>query len=79
MVERAKLNGQPLVMFADDGILTLQWQRGDHGLALIFAGDGEVSIAFKKPRQLYAQNGIEVKITEELPASFHYAMARILG
>jgi hypothetical protein len=66
-------------MFADDGILTLQWQRGQYGVALIFAGDGEVSIAFRKPGQLYAQNGLDIKITAGLPASFYEALVRVQG
>lgn len=79
VVDHVKLRGEPRVMFADDGILTLQWQRGDCGVALLFAGDGEVSIAFKKPAQLYAQNGIDVKVTENLPSAFYDALTQILG
>jgi len=79
VVDHVKLRGEPRVMFADDGILTLQWQRGDYGVALLFAGDGEVSIAFKKPAQLYAQNGIDVKVTENLPSAFYDALTQILG
>ena len=78
-VDRAGLGGEPLVMFADDGILTLQWQRGGYGVALLFAGDGEVSIAFKKPEQLYAQNGIDLKVSDDLPAAFGDALALVLG
>jgi hypothetical protein len=77
LVERNKLNGKPLVMFADDGILTLQWQRADYGVALLFAGDGEVSIAFRKPDQLYGQNGIDIKITEDLPGQFREVMGLV--
>jgi hypothetical protein len=79
VVDHAKLRGEPRVMFTDDGILTLQWQRGDYGVALLFAGDGEVSIAFKKPAQFYAQNGINVKVTENLPSAFYDALTQILG
>ena len=79
LLGRSTLDGEPLVMFSDDGILTLQWQRGHYGVALIFAGDGEASIAFSKPGQLYAQNGIDIKITDDLPASFHEALAKVLG
>jgi hypothetical protein len=79
VVDHAKLRGEPRVMFADDGILTLQWQRGDYGVALLFAGDGEVSVAFKKPAQLYAQNGIDVKVTENLPSAFYDALTQILA
>ncbi len=78
LVERAGLAGTPRVMFSDDGILTLQWQRGEYGVALVFAGDGVASIAFKKPRQLYAENGLEVSVSKDLPAQFIDALAALL-
>jgi hypothetical protein len=77
MIQRTKLDGEPLIMFSDDGILTLQWQSADYGVAMLFAGDGEASIAFRKPGQLYAQNGIDLKITDDLPAEFRDVMRRI--
>jgi len=57
----------------------LQWQRGEFGVALIFAGDGEASIAFRRPGQFYAENGIEVAISQELPSKFSEALATILS
>jgi hypothetical protein len=78
LVRRAKLGGNPRIMFSDDGILTLQWQRGEYGLALIFAGDGTASIAFRRPDQFYAENGIEIAISDDLPAAFTEAMTAIL-
>jgi hypothetical protein len=65
----------PRVMFSDDGILTLQWQRGEFGAALIFAGDGMVSIALKRPGQFYAENGMDVAISDELPGEFYAVLA----
>jgi hypothetical protein len=79
MIERAQIGGSPRVMFSDDGILTLQWKRGEFGVALIFAGDGEASIAFKRPGQLYAENGVDVAISQEPPSRFKEALAFILG
>jgi hypothetical protein len=70
LLSRNQVQGEPLVFFGDDGILTLQWQRHEYGVALLFAGDGEVSIAFKKPGQRYAQNGIDLPIGSELPDLF---------
>jgi hypothetical protein len=78
LVERAGLGGTPRVMFSDDGILTLQWQRGEYGVALIFAGDGAASIAFKNPGQLYAENGLEVSVSKDLPAQFNVALAALM-
>src|SRR5262245_39131795 len=67
LVRRTKLGGNPRVMFSEDGILTLQWQRGEYGVAMIFAGDGIASIAFRRPEQFYAENGIEIAISDNLP------------
>jgi hypothetical protein len=71
----SKFSELPRVMFSDDGILTLQWQRGEFGAALIFAGDGMVSIALKRPGQFYAENGMDVAISEELPGEFYAVLA----
>lgn len=79
VVNRANLDGSPNVMFSEDGILTLQWQRGEFGVALIFAGDGTASIAFRRPGQLYAQNGIDIAVSDDLPQAFNDALASVLG
>jgi len=79
IVRNADLPGHPRVMFSDDGILTLQWQRGEYGVALIFAGDGIASIAFKRPDQFYAENGVDVPVSEELPDEFWKGMAAVLA
>lgn len=79
VVQRANLRGDPKVMFSSDGILTLQWQRGERGVALIFAGDGMVSLAFRQPGKFYAENGIDVAIAEELPERFNTTLAVILA
>jgi hypothetical protein len=78
IVRRANLCGTPLIMFSHDGILALQWQRGEYGVALVFAGDGEASISFRRPGQLYAENGIDVAITDDLPVRFNEALSAIL-
>jgi hypothetical protein len=78
MVRRVKLGGTPHILLSDDGILALQWQRGEYGVALLFAGDGMASISFRRPGQFYAENGIDVPIYDYLPASFNEALAAIL-
>jgi len=77
VVQRRDLGGAPRVMFSEDGVLALQWQRDEYGVALIFAGDGMVSIAFRRPGQLYAENGIEVSVSEDLPPEFRDVLAKI--
>jgi hypothetical protein len=59
MVRRVNLGGPPHISLSDDGILALQWQRGEYGVALLFAGDGVASISFRRPGQFYAENGIQ--------------------
>jgi len=78
MVRRVKLGGTPHILLSDDGILALQWQRGEYGVALLFAGDGVASISFRRPGQFYAENGIDVPIYDDLPASFNEALAAML-
>jgi hypothetical protein len=78
LVSRQHLRGTPRIMFARDGILTIQWQRENYGVALVFAGDSEASIAFRRPGQLYAENGLEVSVQSELPAVFAARMAEVL-
>jgi hypothetical protein len=34
MIRRVKLGGTPHILLSDDGILALQWQRGEYGVAL---------------------------------------------
>jgi hypothetical protein len=78
-VQRVQLDGLPEATFSDDGILGLQWQSSDYGAALIFAGDGVVSIAFRRPGQFYAENGIEISVSDELPIEFTEALSNILS
>jgi hypothetical protein len=66
-------------MFSEDGILALQWQRGEYGVALMFAGDGVASIAIRKPGQFYAENGIDVGIDDELPVQFAEILAKMVA
>lgn len=73
-----ELGGEPFVSFSDDGILALQWRTDECGVALIFAGDGEVSLAFKRPGQFYAENGIDISINDELPPEFTETLAKII-
>jgi len=78
MVARNKLGSVPFISFSDDGILSLQWERNNSGVGLIFAGDGTASIVFRRPGQFYAENGIEVAVNDDLPQSFNDALADIL-
>jgi len=77
LVQNVSIRGTPAISLSDEGILGLQWQKDDYGAALLFAGDGVVSIALKKPSQFYAENGIDVPISSTLPAEFTSVLAKI--
>jgi hypothetical protein len=79
VVGRTQLAGSPRIMFSREGVLTLQWKRDDRGVALLFAGDKAASIAFKRPGQLYAENGLEAPIDEDLPKAFLDVVTDIVG
>ena len=79
MLASTNFGGTPRVMLSDDGILAVQWERGQFGVALLFAGDGIASISFRKPGQFYAENGVDVLISEELPQSFYEALSAVLA
>lgn len=77
-VQERDLDGEPKVMLSEDGILTLQWQKDNFGLALLFAGDGVVSISFRRPGQRYAENGVDISVEDDLPQSFNDMLQTIL-
>jgi hypothetical protein len=80
LVEHSGLKHEPpRVMFSEDGILALQWERGESGVALIFGGDGVVSIAFTRPGLRYAENGIDIYVTDDVPESFIAALTTIVS
>jgi hypothetical protein len=56
-----------------------QWERGQNGVALIFAGDGVASIAFTRPGLRYAENGIDISVTDGLPDTFTAALAAVIS
>ena len=77
MVERLNLDGNPRVMQSSDGILTLEWRKKDEGLALIFAGDGNVGISIRQNGGFYECFGSEIKVTHELPDEIAEMLARM--
>jgi hypothetical protein len=79
LIKHNNLPGTPHIMYSNDGILTLQWECDEYGVALLFCGDHSVSIAFRRPGQLYAENGVEQPVTEKLLPRFYDALASTLG
>jgi hypothetical protein len=79
LIQHVDFGRMPRVSFSDDGILGLQWQKGELGVALIFAGDGIASIAFRRPGQFYAENGIDISVSDQLPLEFNEALSKIVS
>jgi hypothetical protein len=77
MVLHSRLNGRPRVMFSSDGILTLEWHRGNEGAALIFAGDGKAAVVLRRSGALYDDCGQEIGVRENLPADFVNMITRL--
>lgn len=79
LVEESGLPVAHRVSVSSDGILTIQWQKVGRGLALLFAGDGIVSVARREPGVYYAENGVDLSINESLPKSVLEAIEQISG
>lgn len=60
----------PRVSQSHDGILTIHWRNGDLGAALIFDGDGTVSLSYSRPGQRYTMGIMACEIGEPLPLDF---------
>jgi hypothetical protein len=73
-----EIAGKPVMEFSSDGLLTIYWRRADRGVALIFAGDRQASIAFRRPGRLYSENGIEASVEGRLPEVFYDALKEVL-
>ena len=79
VVQRNHLQGSPRIMMSDDGVLTLQWRNENQGVALIFTGDGTVSVALKNAQQIYSDSlQDDLSINEPLPGGFFAALNAIV-
>lgn len=67
----------PLEMPSSEGTITLQWRKEGRGVALIFAGDGMVSVAFRGPGQSYTDAGLECAVNDPLPREFWNAVTQV--
>lgn len=77
LIRRNDLSGNPQIVISDDGILTIEWHRGDHGVVLLFAGDESVAISFRSPGIGYAENEMRVSVHNTLPSAFSEALMQI--
>jgi hypothetical protein len=67
----------PLISVSDDGIITLQWRNSVEGLALLFAGDGFVTVAFQNKTANYDEGSAEFCLSNTLPEIVREAVSRI--
>ena len=67
---RYNLSGVDNMFFSDDGVLTLQWDKGAHGAALVFTGEKKVSASTAGPNKLYSQGIVRLRSADPLPADF---------
>ncbi|WP_158491280.1 hypothetical protein, partial [Pseudomonas sp. FW306-02-F08-AA] len=67
------------VMMSDDGVLTLQWRSETMGAALIFTGDGTVSVALKNAETSYSKSLEGIALDAWVPAAFVSIVEDIVG
>jgi hypothetical protein len=80
LVGRNRLRGRPRVMMSDDGVLTLQWRNETLGAALIFTGDGTVSLALKNAKKTYSDSiQDDVPLDANLPIELVSILESIIG
>lgn len=78
-LRRNNLPGRPRVMMSDDGVLTLQWRNDTVGAALIFAGDGTVSVAVKNAEKSYSTSLKDLPLDAAVPVEFVDTVEAIVG
>lgn len=78
-IHRNDLPGRPRVMMSDDGVLTLQWRGDELGAALVFTGDGTVSVAFKNAEKSYSETREDVALDAPAPPTFVSLVETIVG
>lgn len=78
-LRRNNLPGRPRVMMTDDGVLTLQWRSETLGAALIFTGDGTVSVALKNAEKSYSETLEGIDLAAPLPPAFVSIVETISG
>jgi hypothetical protein len=77
VVRRERLRGNPSVMISDDGILSLVWESGDLGAALLFYGDGTMSLASRTPNQFYSEGGMDLAVSDPIPTDFKILISKL--
>lgn len=75
-IRKHNLGGAENIAFAEDGILSIQWRKIGIGAAIVFTGDGKVSVSIATPNKLYSQRPMRINVTEALPNDFLKAVGQ---
>jgi hypothetical protein len=68
----------PWIGVSDEGVVTLQWQLGEEGVALFFAGGGTFALSTKSgPADHYTTDYGERRVVEGLPAAIRSKIVRL--
>ncbi len=68
------LRDQSPSIMLDDGMLALQWRGVNHGVLLVFSGDGTATYSIKRPGGQYATSGVEFQLAGEMPMDVREAI-----
>jgi hypothetical protein len=71
------LPGRPQIVISEDGIVTMEWHRGDRGAVLLFLGDGTVAMSLRQPGRGYAENSESMSVMGKIPPMFIGAIAQL--
>lgn len=68
----------PWVGISDDGIVTVQWQRDDKGIAFFFSGDGIFDFSVKaSPTDHYSTDYVSQKVSNGVPGVFRSEVSKL--
>ncbi len=70
MTRRYDLRDAQNIFMTEDGVLTLQWRKGDRGAAMIFTGEGKVAISTASTEKSYSQSPTSINVSDALPIAF---------
>jgi hypothetical protein len=75
-IRRHNLSGAENIAISEDGILSMQWRKIAAGAAMVFTGDGKISVSIATPSKLYSQRPSRINASDPLPRDFLIAIAQ---
>ena len=77
LLDSCRLLGRPEVEVSDDGMVSMEWQKDERGVLLVFAGDGTASYSSRGPDGFYSSRIIEFEVGTSLPEGAAGAIAAL--